>query len=68
MSHKEPVKVVAKCPKCRANNPLISAEQWGENPDSIMVIFIAGCCKSILGAQLLAKVPAQPKQEELLPV
>jgi hypothetical protein len=58
MSTKEPVKVIAKCPKCRANNPMIEAEQWGENAESIMVIFVAGCCKSIVA----------PKQEPPLPV
>jgi hypothetical protein len=63
-----PVKVIAKCPKCRANNPAVSAEQWGENADSIMVIFVVSCCKSMIGAQLLAKVPVAPKQDDPLPV
>ena len=70
MSDKTPVRVIAKCPKCRALNPTISAEEYGENPTAMMVIFVAHCCRMILGVQLLAKDPNMPKKDsgDLLPV
>lgn len=57
--------VVVRCPGCRKKQPAISAETYGENETSVMVVFIAHCCRSILGVQLLAKQANMKKDEPL---
>lgn len=56
---------VVRCPGCRKKQPAISAETYGENDTSVMVVFVAHCCRTILGVQLLAKQPNMKKDEPL---
>ncbi len=48
-----------RCPNCKKVNPIVESAEMGISADSVLVGFRLLCCRTLIGCQLVARVPEQ---------